>query len=210
MFNQLLNELKTLLSNPLPGIVAQKIMAPAGRNLKEKYADPVKGAVMILLFEKENELYTLFIRRPDYDGVHSGQVAFPGGKYEKEDVDLLQTALRETHEEIGIEPNSVKILGKLSPLYIPVSNIEVLPVVGFLKNYPVLNLNKAEVRYVIIEKVSDFLKPEILSTLHLSMEVGKIEAPAYHISNEMIWGATAMIFSEFLTILKETSFTVQQ
>ncbi len=210
MLDQLLNELRTSLSKPLPGVKAQEIMAPFGRNLKEKYTNPVKGAVMILLFEKENELCTLFIRRPDYDGVHSGQVAFPGGKYEKGDRDLIHTALRETYEEIGVEPNIIKIIGKLSPLYIPVSNIEVLPVVGFLNSAPILNLNKAEVRYVIIEKLGDFLNPEILSTLHLSLEIGKIEAPAYHISNEMIWGATAMIFSEFLTILKETSFSVQQ
>ena len=209
MLNQLRSELKSLLTQPLPGIKAQTIMAPVGRDLKEKYTNPVKGAVMILLFEKEGELYTLFIRRPDYDGVHSGQVAFPGGKFEVEDPDLIHTALRETYEEIGVAPKAIEVLGKLSPLYIPVSNIEVQPVVGFLNTQPSLNLNSAEVRYVIIEKVSDFLNPKILSTLHLSMEVGKIEAPAYHISNEMIWGATAMIFSEFLTVLKNTSFTVQ-
>ncbi|HYX09762.1 MAG TPA: CoA pyrophosphatase [Bacteroidales bacterium] len=209
MLDQLRSELKLLLTQPLPGIKAQTIMAPAGRDLKEKYTNPVKGAVMILLFEKENELFTIFIRRPDYDGVHSGQVAFPGGKFEAEDPDLIHTALRETYEEIGVKPEAIEVLGKLSPLYIPVSNIEVQPVVGFLNSQPLLDLNSAEVRYIIIEKVSDFFKPEILSTLQFSMEVGKIEAPAYHVSNELIWGATAMIFSEFLTVLKNTSFTVR-
>ncbi len=155
------------------------------------------------MYPKEKDIYTVFIQRQVYDGVHSGQIAFPGGKYEKEDISLIQTALREANEEIGIDISSVEVLGQLSELYISHSNFLVLPVVAYTPVAPLFVLNDKEVKNIIEVKINEILSPESI-TQNVFMGAGnrKIHAPCYNLNNNKVWGATAMIVSELYYILK--------
>jgi 8-oxo-dGTP pyrophosphatase MutT (NUDIX family) len=200
MFNSIIEKLSIELSNPLPGETAQFRMAPEGRN-NFKYAEKTSlAAVLILLFPKNNELFTVFMKRPDYPGVHSGQISFPGGKYELSDANLEHTALRESFEELGIQINSVKIIGKLSPLHIPVSSFIVHPFIGYIENKPVWRPDEKEVSRVIELPLSYLSNPNCIKHEVWDLHNLKLNVPFYYADNEKIWGATAMITSEFLEI----------
>jgi 8-oxo-dGTP pyrophosphatase MutT (NUDIX family) len=143
------------------------------------------------------------IERPVYDGAHSGQISFPGGKMEPDDKDLLFTALRECQEEIGIEAARIQVLGSLSPLYIPVSKFEVYPVVGYLSEEPVFIPQTKEVVSILEVPVTRILEADVIEyrTVHYN---GKEESiPYFNIQNKFVWGATAMILSEFVQVIKE-------
>ena len=127
-------KIRTALYNVLPGEKAHALMAP-----RPKYIEgiegvhpcpPVNSAILALIVPFENELALPLIKRVNRGKYHGGQIAFPGGKMEKEDADALQTALRECHEEIGVPEEKVSILGVLSDIYIPLSNFNITPIVG--------------------------------------------------------------------------------
>ena len=144
------------------------------------------------------------IKRPVYDGVHSGQIAFPGGKKEKSDFDLVQTALRETEEEIGVNHNSINIIGKLTRLYIPPSNFDVQPVVAYTESIPEFVLEKNEVDSILEINIEDFLNSKnIMHKKVLSRNNLRLRVICYFIQNKIIWGASAMILSEFIEVLKK-------
>lgn len=142
-----------LLTKELPGLLTQLKMAPATRlaeiaksQLTIEHKDylgkiPRKSAVLILLYPKNNSTHLVMMVRATDDTVHSGQVSFPGGKVEKNDQTISHTALREAHEEIGVIPESVEIIGKLTKLYIPPSNFDVYPVIGYTNTTPVFITN---------------------------------------------------------------------
>jgi 8-oxo-dGTP pyrophosphatase MutT (NUDIX family) len=129
MFERFIEQLRKRLEQPLPGEEHQFLMAPFKRKrtgeIDLNQFNPRKSAVLILLFPQDNSIRTVLIERPVYDGIHSGQVAFPGGKFEKEDVELANTALRETFEEIGVMADDVTVIGQLTDLYINPSNFMV-------------------------------------------------------------------------------------
>jgi len=136
-FNHLITRLEEHLSKPLPGLEAQKRMSPEGRrNLRNGNLPEKKAGVLILLYPEESRICFPLMRRPEYGGVHSGQISLPGGKKEDNDRNLVETALRETEEELGISAIDVQVLGSLSELYIQPSNVDVLPVVGYVKKVP--------------------------------------------------------------------------
>jgi len=203
----IIQELRKQLQNKLPGSEAQYKMAPELRDIRlhneVKTNKLKKSGVLILLYYKENKLYVCLIKRPEYNGHHSGQVSFPGGKFEKKDKNLIHTALREAHEEIGINPESVTIIGVLSQLKIPVSQMIVYPVIGIAKEKPVFKIDSFEVKYLIETEINDFLNPDNLKTMIININGRNISAPYYAVKNEKIWGATAMILSEFLEIFKK-------
>jgi len=159
-----------------------------------------QSAILISLFPDNGKLNTLLIKRTTYDGIHSGQVSFPGGKYEDLDENLIQTALREANEEVGIDPLKVEVLGTLTPLFIPVSNMEVLPVVGLLQDKPELHLNLYEVEYTIVVPICHLKNPSnhLLKTIYVREH--SVEAPYVKIDCEDVWGATAMIIAEFIEL----------
>jgi 8-oxo-dGTP pyrophosphatase MutT (NUDIX family) len=195
-------KLKERLNQPLPGKDAQNKMAPSFRfQIPEKIAINNAG-VMLLIYPFENSYATVFMKRTEYPGVHSGQVSFPGGKADQSDSSIKQTALRETKEEFGIPETDIEILGKLTPLHIPVSSFDIYPFVGLLKKRPQFNIDPNEVEYLIEINLDLFLTDKI-SKVELQTH-GKYtgNVPYYLVNNDKIWGATAMVLSEFIEIYK--------
>ncbi len=201
-------QLQKKLQQSLPGKEAQFRMAPSIRIANapqdEELSKNAKiAAVLILFYFKNQQLHLAFIKRTTYDGVHSGQIAFPGGRYEKTDPDLIFTALREAEEEIGIDASKVHVLGELTKLYVPPSNFVILPVVGYTNEILHFKIQEDEVESVLEVPFADFLKQENKTTEIISHpSITNFEVPCYKIQNEIIWGATAMVMSELLTIIK--------
>lgn len=190
---------REILSAPLPGEKAHRRMSPryAGEFLHE--TDPVEAAVMILMYPFGRKLFLALIKRNEYPGYHSAQVSFPGGIKETTDDSLEFTARRETCEELGI-PDTMENLGSLSSLYIPVSNFLVTPFVGYVEHHPDFRPDKTEVQYVIEASLDTLTDPMNQREEALFRHGKKIVAPCYRIGEELIWGATAMILSEYLEL----------
>ncbi len=209
MFNKFVDQLKIRLQKPLPGLPAQLLMAPLARKRFEKIDpekyNPVKSAVLILLFPVGDNVHTLLIQRPVYEGVHSGQVAFPGGKFEEIDIDLKQTAIRETFEEVGVPAKDVEIIGKLTDLFIKVSNFIVSPYIGYVNKQPDFIIDAYEVQKIIPVGLFSLNDSGIKSIKTVSRNNGyKIRTPYYDIDGLTVWGATAMMISELNVVVEET------
>jgi 8-oxo-dGTP pyrophosphatase MutT (NUDIX family) len=208
LFPQLIEKLKTRLQQPLPGKAAHLQMVPfvrltdyeKGYNLTEAR----KSSVLILLYPNSNETYIPFIQRPVYSGVHSGQIGLPGGKMEPEDASLTQTALREAQEEIGIDPQTVNLLGELSDVYIPPSNFLVKVIIGYSTQKPDFLRDEKEVEEIVEINLKELLDDAIIDEQSVinSQEL-QFTAPCYLINNKVIWGATAMMLSELRWIMNE-------
>lgn len=162
-----------------------------------------QGAVLLLLYPHNGRLYLPLMQRPVYEGHHSGQISLPGGKQEPEDKDKIETALREAWEEIGVEPARVQLIGQLSELYIPPSNYQVLPVVGFCAERPDFVADPVEVAALIEISLDDLLHEKSIQQTYRTLEGGiRMKIPYYGVDEHVVWGATAMILSEFLAIVR--------
>ncbi len=202
----LYRELRSLFDQPLPGVESQVQLAPAGR-VKDIFKtplnrQPVCSGVLLLLYLRKGVLTLCFIRRPEYPGIHSGQMAFPGGRCEDCDRDSMDTALRETEEETGVARDQCRILGKLTPLYIPPSNYMVYPYVALVNDDPVFTPDPAEVAGIVEVPLRDLLKPDIVKLIPPSESFGFLEVPAYVCNGSVIWGATAMITAEWVEMVR--------
>jgi 8-oxo-dGTP pyrophosphatase MutT (NUDIX family) len=189
------------LNHNLPGSAAQNRMAPSLRIGFPFRSSPGsstrQSAVLICIYPENSKPTTILIKRSTYRGAHSGQISFPGGKRDESDTTIIQTALREAQEEVGIDPNQVDVIGQLTPLYIPVSNMQVVPIIGLMNSPPELHLNLQEVEYTIAANLMDFKNPEYTSVKTIRVLGLPISAPYYSVGGENVWGATAMIISEF-------------
>ncbi len=194
---------KEIVDNKLPGQDAQLKMISYKKKLKTPGKNAKKAGILILLYLKKKELFTVLIQRNKYPGVHSGQISFPGGQKEKNDKDLIHTAIREAEEETGVDLTNIDIIGNLTPLYIEVSNFDVLPVIGWLKETPSFKPDIKEVENIIEIKLKDLVNDKNIGYLHFIRLGRKIKTPCYTIGNNKIWGATAMIISELVTIIKK-------
>lgn len=202
---QISKKLMYRLALPLPGLSAQMKMAHLERRINfthVKVPDYARmGAVLILLYEDEGVLKTCFIERTQYDGVHSGQIAFPGGKREPEET-LEQAALRETEEEIGVRREDVQVLGQLTSLYIPPSNFLVHPFVGVISYKPAFFPKDDEVAEIVEIKIDELFDERHRGEKSITLSSGsKVLTPFYGYHGKTIWGATAMIISEFQEVL---------
>ncbi|MCC6454403.1 MAG: CoA pyrophosphatase [Caldilineaceae bacterium] len=159
-----------------------------------------QSSVLLLFYPYEETVYFPLILRPTYPGVHSGQVALPGGGFEPGDGDLLHTALREAHEEVGVDPAQVSILGQLSTLYIRPSNNLVLPVVGWSAQRPTFLPDPREVALLIEASLLEFLDPANQRTEVWELQNRTANVPLFGVQNQVIWGATAMILGELLAL----------
>lgn len=207
-YQTFISRLESALSGNLPGREAQFRMA--NRNKVKRMQDintppnAGKASILILFYPSGTNTRIVFMKRSEYDGVHSGQISFPGGRKEQSDRDDVHTALRESHEEIGVPEESVKVLGKLTKLYIPPSNFLVTPVVGCTKNRPDFVPDPNEVAEIIEVDVETLLSEKIMKNTQIQVGAGfQITAPAFCPYDYVIWGATAMILSELLVLIKD-------
>lgn len=198
-----------LLSEPLPGVNAHLIMAPQGRQptlLPDYYKDlnPRASAVMILVYPRDGYATIVLTKRHTYQGVHSAQVSFPGGKAEPSDTGLRNTALRETFEEVGVAPNAVTVVMQFTDLYIPPSNFLVSPFLGVLTSEPVFNPSINEVAEIIELPLDKLLDDTLVLNAALETSYAPLsKVPAFNVNGHIVWGATAMILSEFKEVLKK-------
>lgn len=207
-FEPFISSVYDALARPLPGVQAQLRMSSMKRihelmgSVASSQAKP--SSVLLLLYPIGKDLNLVFIQRPNYVGVHAGQISLPGGKREPGDSDLTETALRESKEEIGINPDDVRILGKLSDLYIPPSRFLVSPFVGYSPTRPDFIKDPSEVDEIIEVKVKDLFSEHVLKMTRHKVGLGIIiKVPAFVVKGHVIWGATAMILSEFKEVIKE-------
>lgn len=198
--------LKTALTKDLPGTEVQWMMASSDRMLKDFPRIPGPDArfagVLILLWKENGQIRTVFMQRPGYEGIHGGQISFPGGKMERSDESIIHTALRETQEEIGLDKSTVNVIGSLTPLFIPVSNTVVTAVVGWIDNTPVFNPDPKEVDFLIESELRKFLKPEVIETKPMEIRGEKYDIRYFNCNGHVIWGATAMMFNELLELFR--------
>lgn len=191
------------LAGDLPGRDAHGRMASThykGWPLPKKTSR--SSAVLILFYPENGEITFPVIQRPTYDGVHSGQIAFPGGKADPTDVDLNETALREAWEEIRAPREKINLLGRLSEIYIMVSDMKVVPVVGTLPAKPMFTPDSREVQDIFEIKLSEIRDSGIITQGRIPIRGGYVTAPFYNFQGHKIWGATAMMISELLEIIE--------
>ncbi|KRB56072.1 CoA pyrophosphatase [Flavobacterium sp. Root186] len=209
-FQDFLQYVPNLIPVELPAESSHAKMAPLERiqalkNLDIDAKNPRIAAVMMLFYPKKEKTHLILIVRNAYNGVHSSQIAFPGGKYELTDRDYQETALRETSEEVGVLPEKIEIIKHFTPMYIPPSNFLVHPYLGIAKEELAFYPDVREVADVLELPLSVFLDDEIIIETKLSTSYGNdILVPAFNIQNHIVWGATAMILSELRDVLKFT------
>ena len=212
MFRSFIDSLKERLEKELPGEDAQFLMAPFSRErikeISEENYFPKKSAVLILLFPHENSIHTVLIQRPEYIGVHSGQVAFPGGKFEESDIELNKTALREASEEVGINSQNIEIIGNLTDIYINPSNFLVRPFIAYANQRPDFIANVHEVQKIIQVDLFCLNDKKIKAQKPILHSDGlKVKTPYYEIEGLTIWGATAMMISELNVVVESVTFS---
>lgn len=199
-----LSDIQARLTKPLPGLESQLKMTSMTRGESwEIREDHRKSGVLALLYPHLKQAHIVFMERTQDGKVHGGQISFPGGKMEPSDADAKATALREAEEELAIPAHEVQLLGSLTELYIPPSNFMVYPSVGYLPYRPDFIPAPNEVARVVEIALGELLDPTNLQSLYHPIGDGrKIKAPAYEVRGNVIWGATAMMLSELLDILK--------
>lgn len=202
------DQLSSKIPSYSPNFQAQQLMAPFKMgnriDMLNLNKNPRLGGVMIFVFNKRNKAHLALIRRPEYDGVHSGQIAFPGGKMDDSDADIQETAIRETFEEIGVPKSKMEILGPISQVYIPPSKFLVTPFVTICNESPVFNKDDFEVEEVLEVPIALLFDDSIVK--HGEVNVGNqgysLSAPYFDVFGHKVWGATAIMLSEFKAIMK--------
>ncbi len=206
-FSELINKIYIKLGEELPGESAHNIMSPYKRTTpKEITEDANISAVLLLLYPKNNRVFFALIERSDYKGVHGGQISFPGGRNEPGE-SLKETAVREAEEEIGVKKEDIQVLGELTDVYISASNFVVTPFVGVLDYTPHFEAEKREVKQVLEVALDDLMDEQNVKTKKIEIKTYDknklyIDAPYFSMNNKVVWGATAVILSEFKEVVK--------
>jgi 8-oxo-dGTP pyrophosphatase MutT (NUDIX family) len=194
-----------ILLRPLPGLAAQLEMTPIPRPGTAVYPDTppdsVPAAVLLLIYPRDGAPHIVFIRRPGTSVHHKDQIAFPGGRIEGSE-SPLEAALREAEEEVGVRPSQVRVAGILTPLYIPPSRYCVAPVVGLAAETPDFVPFPEEVAEILEVPLALLFDPATIRRETWHLDRGEVSVPFYAFGRHKIWGATAMILSEFLAVLR--------
>lgn len=207
-FKDFKNNVSKLSEIALGGLDAQFELAP---KFRQKYtqefinARNAKKAAVLALFYPNSQGKTCFLLtlRANYNGTHASQISFPGGKFDSSDVSIKNTALREAHEEVGIQPDDVHIFKQMTDVFIPPSNFMVSPFLGLLNYTPTLTKNE-EVEENIVVLLEDLLNENAFSTTIVTTSYAKnMLVPCFNLSNCVVWGATAMMLNEIKILLKE-------
>ncbi len=196
------------LRAPLPGLTAQLRMVheprPGTKAYFEVEGTSLKAGVLVLLCRREGRIRLLLTRRTDRVLHHRGQISFPGGEQHPGE-SLEATALRETQEELGLDLAAVRIMGRLTPLYIPPSNFCIYPTVAFLPGTPEFRPQPDEVADVIEAPLEHLIDPSSVKTETWDLGGREVVVPFYEFDGHKIWGATAMVLAEFLAVLEEAA-----
>jgi 8-oxo-dGTP pyrophosphatase MutT (NUDIX family) len=195
--------------DPLGETAHAKMSPPYRLKLEGKMMEKRKSAqiaaVLALFYpDKIDNTALVLILRKTYKGVHSGQIGFPGGKTETVDTSLIETALRETEEEVGVRQHLVEVVKAMSPIYIPPSNFMVHPFVGISKKPLDFTKEEEEVESIIEVSLQDFLdETKVIQTKVPTSYNVEVEVPAFLLNGHVVWGATAMMLSEIKVLLKD-------
>jgi 8-oxo-dGTP pyrophosphatase MutT (NUDIX family) len=207
-FKYFFESLSAMSEVELPSIASHIKMAPLERikSLQEPIYSSLtakKAAVMMLFYPKDGNTHLVLIKRNSYPGVHSSQIAFPGGKVEEADKDFQETALRETFEEIGVSPDKINVIRNFTPLYIPPSDFLVFPFMGVCFSEIQFVLQQEEVAGIIEVPLKTLLDDAIISSKTLDTSYAKsLVVPVFLFDEHVVWGATAMMLSELKDVLK--------
>jgi len=189
------------MNDKLPGRISHEVMMvkPGYKYIEKKAFTP--AAVLILLYPIEDKWHFFLTKRTDNVEHHKGQISLPGGMLEKGE-SHKEAAIRETFEELGVQSRDINIIGPLTPLYIPISNFKIFPFVGWLKSAPKLNIQSKEVSKVFSPSIYSLTDPKTKKIKDSILLGQKVQIPFFNLKNEVVWGATSMILSEFKKILK--------
>lgn len=207
-FSDFLRLIPKIESAFLPGEDSHAKMSPPERceimkTLDLKAKNPKEAAVMMLFYPRNEKTNLILIIRNAYPGVHSSQIAFPGGKIEKSDASFRETALRETEEEVGISPNQITVVRQFSQVYIPPSNFLVHPFLGYSCEELIFKPDPNEVAGLIEMPLDHFLDDvNMHSQMMATSYSNSIDVPVFTINEHRVWGATAMMMGELKDVLK--------
>ncbi len=207
MTNSFIENLSSEIKKGLPGEKSHIKMAPLNRPLTSFFVKEGivvrESAVAIILFPKNGNIHSILIQRQEYDGNHSGQIAFPGGKKDSGDKHLEFTARRETWEEVGLPIENGELLGALTKVYIPVSGFIVQPYIYFHSEIIDFTPNEREVKEIITFELSELLKESSISSMDINLSSGFTQknVPCFEISDKQVWGATALILNELRDLI---------
>lgn len=202
-FNCFLNSVSNISKAKLNKEAHFKMMPSIRKNIAETTFTSAKKAAVLILFypDKNKKTHFILTKRASYKGVHSAQISFPGGKQDKRDISLQQTALRETFEEIGVVSSTIHCFKQLSNVFIPPSNFLVTPFIGYTTSTPIFKLNY-EVTNLINVSITDLLNPKNISKTSITNSYAiNMEVPCFNFNQNIVWGATAMILSELRELL---------
>lgn len=203
-----LNQFQQSLDQGLPGEDAHRMLMPVKRPLssvaKAESTEFRESAVGIVLYPKNGSIHCILIRRPSYEGAHGGQICFPGGKRDADDLDLEYTARRECVEEIGLPHNHAHLIQPLTEVFIPVSKFLVQPYVFFCETLPDLIPDAREVEEIISFDVFDLIRNQAFQRTSIPLQTGMTlkDIPYFDIHGHIVWGATAMMLAEMKVLLE--------
>ena len=202
--NKIAEQLKARLKKPLPGNEAHlitRIKTKSEVTFPNTIEAAIPAAVLILLFPFKDEIQFFLTKRTEDVEHHKGQISLPGGIRENNET-LEKTAVRETKEEVGIDPNTIMNLGSLTPFFIPVTGYIVHPFIGWCKEKPSTQVHDVEVNQLFSVSISELLDENILQNEEWNIRGYDAIVPYYNFGECKVWGATAAILSEFKLILK--------
>lgn len=204
----LIHKITERLRDKLPGREAQLKMSAHAKRSEFLIAPPdaYLAGVLALLYPKNSDWHIILIERgsSNPNDRHRGQISFPGGRYEEEDEYLANTALREAEEEVGVDASQVQLLGPLTDLYIPVSNFRVDPFIGFIEKTPQFIPHEEEVQGILEVPISELIHPQNVKFKNLVIREGFVlkNVPYFDLLGKTVWGATAMMLSELVDVIK--------
>jgi len=203
-FQRFITQLKIAINKDLPGEEShQKMRVIYDQSIELPFSkiNSTQAAVLILLYLADNEIYFFLTKRTDELKHHKGQISLPGGTQEGNEK-LIDTALRETQEEIGINKTSISIIGTITPLFVPVTGFMIYPFIGYSLNKLNPKPDPVEVATIFSVNISDLLNKENRTTEQRNIRGYDVQVPYFKLNDYQVWGATSMILSEFRDLIK--------
>ena len=203
-FQRFITQLKITINKDLPGEEShQKMRVIYDQSIELPFSkiNSTQAAVLILLYLADNEIYFFLTKRTDELKHHKGQISLPGGTQEGNEK-LIDTALRETQEEIGINKTSISIIGTITPLFVPVTGFMIYPFIGYSLNKLDPKLDPIEVEAIFSVNISDLLNKENRTIEQRNIRGYDVQVPYFKLNDYKVWGATSMILSEFRDLIK--------